>query len=134
MGLSNAKCKVHLAYRPKIHSETRWLKLGKVKFFWHSTTIPSHIWDGTVALCQNKIVYFNLFKPLSLLLQYRVFALSSPLSLTIVKLLSFSLNHQTAVTKPHFYLQITKPLSPSLCRMPIHPHPSSNPFTDSLIP
>ena len=68
MGLSNAKCKVHLAYRPRIHSATRWLKRGEAKCFWNSTTVPSHMWDGTIRLCQNNLVYFNPFKPLSLLL------------------------------------------------------------------
>ena len=124
MGLSNSKCKVHLAYRPRIRSAIGWLKSSEAKFFWHSATVPSHMWDGTIALCQNNLVYFNPFKPLSLLLRYRVL-LSHPLSLSpaIVKLLSFSL-----ITKPRFSLQIAKPLSPSLYRMPIHPHPSPNPF------
>ena len=126
MGLSNAKCKVHLAYKPKIRSATGWLKPSKAKFFWHSA-MPNFF---GIALCQNNLVYFNPFKPLSLLLQYRV--LLSPFSLfcaipslshAIVKLLSFS-----PITKPRFSLWITKPLSPSLCWMPIQPHPSPNLF------
>ena len=96
MGLSNAKCKVHLAYRPRIHSATGWLKWGEAKFFWHSTIVPSHMWDGIVVPCQNNLVYFNPFKPLSLA-TVPGFALSIPslspaivysLSPAIVKLLS----------------------------------------------
>ena len=128
MGLSNAKCKVHLAYRPIIHLATWWLKRGEAKFFWHSATVPSHMWDGTVALCQNNLVYFNPFKSFSLLLQYQVFALSSLLSLSPLSSFSLSLrspsryhqaslfspNHQAAVTKPMPNANSPSPISKSL--------------------
>ena len=96
MGLSNAKCKLHLAYR----------------FFWHSATVPSHMWDSTIALCQKNLVYFNSFKSLSLLLQYSVIALSSPLFVSrhcqasLIPSLSLSLSLSLS-------RWITKPLSPS---------------------
>ena len=30
-------------------------ELKYTKFFWDSTIVPSHIWDGTVALCQKNL-------------------------------------------------------------------------------
>ena len=41
VGLPYAKCKVHLAFKPKIFSATKRPNLGKAKFFWHSATVPS---------------------------------------------------------------------------------------------
>ena len=41
MGLPYAKCKEHLAFRPKTCLATGRPKLGKAKFVWHSATVPS---------------------------------------------------------------------------------------------
>ena len=41
VGLPYAKCKVHLAFKPKKFSATKRPNLGKAKFFWHSATVPS---------------------------------------------------------------------------------------------
>ena len=51
VGLSNAKCKIHLAFRSKNILATGRLKLRNAKFFWHSAIV--------LALCQTEIIYFN---------------------------------------------------------------------------
>ena len=43
MDLPYAKCKVHLAFRPKKCLATERPNLGKAKFFWHSAIVPSYI-------------------------------------------------------------------------------------------
>ena len=40
--LSNAKFKIHLAFRPKNMLATGRLKLRNSKFFWHSAIVPSY--------------------------------------------------------------------------------------------
>ena len=115
------------------------------------------MWDGTVVLCQNNLVYFN---PLSLLLQYQTLIPSfslAPSSFSFshaIKLLSFSPitkplspsltffsdHHQAVVTKPCFSLRITKLLlntnSPSPISKSVLPiHSSHKPDTlDTHLP
>ena len=93
-------------------------KTGRGQIFWHSITIPSHMWDGAVALCQNNLVYFNPFKPLSLLLQYRVLLSQSPLSLSPLSSFFFSLRSPSRCHKPSSNADSPSPISKSI--LPIH--------------
>ena len=113
---------------------TRWLKPSEAKIFWHSATVSSYMWDGTIVLCQNNLVYFNPFKPPLSLATVPGFALSllslsrHPLSLSrhcqASLFLSdhqaslFSPNHQATVTKPLPNADSPSPISKSV--LPIH--------------
>ena len=39
--------------------------LKYIKLFWHSATVPSHMWDGTVALCQKNLVTPRFSHPIA---------------------------------------------------------------------
>ena len=92
------------------------------QIFWHSVTVPSHMWDGTVALCQNNLVYFNpLFSCYNTKLSSPVSLLCHQASLSLApSTFSLSLRSPSRCQQASFFSPITKPLSPSLAFLSDH--------------
>ena len=86
IGGPNAKCKVHLAFRPKMCSAAGRLKVGKCKFFrrvrWHCRTMQKII-----------LIFYSTF-----FLSHLSLSLCHSLSLTLSSLSPSSLSHFGSVS------------------------------------